>query len=87
MKIRIATPILAVIASCRMASMFTSINTAKPTASQTNAVKPAMNRRRKVLRAASTRFMPRPISCMTPFIFCAPWLMPMAKIRNGTRIE
>ncbi len=24
---------------------------------------------------------------MMPFIFCAPWLMPMANTRNGTRIE
>ena len=27
------------------------------------------------------------MSCMMPFIFCAPWLTPMAKTRNGTRIE
>ena len=24
---------------------------------------------------------------MMPFIFCAPWLMPMANTRKGTRIE
>ncbi|MDT4805053.1 hypothetical protein D3C85_1576000 [compost metagenome] len=27
------------------------------------------------------------MSCMMPFIFWAPWLTPMAKIRNGTRME
>lgn len=27
------------------------------------------------------------MSCMMPFIFCAPWLMPIANTRNGTSIE
>ncbi|MNG27882.1 hypothetical protein D3C85_1816760 [compost metagenome] len=27
------------------------------------------------------------MSCITPFIFCAPCDTPMAKIRKGTRIE
>jgi hypothetical protein len=27
------------------------------------------------------------MSCMMPFIFCAPWLMPMANTRKGTRTE
>ncbi len=27
------------------------------------------------------------MSCMMPFIFCAPWLKPIEKMRNGTRIE
>ena len=31
--------------------------------------------------------VPRPMSCMMPFIFCAPWLTPIAKTRKGTRIE
>ena len=39
------------------------------------------------LPAATSLSSPRPISCMIPFIFCAPWLMPIANTRNGTRIE
>ncbi|MNR51103.1 hypothetical protein D3C85_1707300 [compost metagenome] len=63
------------------------ISTAKPTASATRAIRPVRNRRRKVKRAATSLSAPRPMSCMMPFIFCAPWLRPMAKTRNGTRIE
>ena len=64
-----------------------TISTAKPTASASSAVSPARNSRRKVSRAADSFEVPRPISCMMPFIFWAPWLMPMAKTRNGTRTE
>ncbi|MNO04155.1 hypothetical protein D3C81_2250820 [compost metagenome] len=62
-------------------------STAKPTASASRAVSPARNSRRKVKRAATYLWVPRPMSCMMPFIFWVPWEIPMAKIRNGTRIE
>ena len=87
MKISTATPRLAVSARSWMTSMSITISTAKPTASASSAVSPARNRRRKVKRAATRRCAPRPMSCMIPFIFCAPWLTPMAKTRKGTRIE
>ncbi|MNN48804.1 hypothetical protein D3C81_1633030 [compost metagenome] len=47
-KIRTATPMLAVIARSWITGMSISISTAKPTASANSAVTPAMNRRRKV---------------------------------------
>ncbi|MNT69211.1 hypothetical protein D3C72_2075160 [compost metagenome] len=67
--------------------MSISNSTAKPTASASSAVTPARNRRRKVLRAATWRWVPRPMSCRMPFIFWVAWDTPMAKIRKGTRIE
>ncbi|MNE42201.1 hypothetical protein D3C80_1363120 [compost metagenome] len=87
MKISTATPMLAMIARSWITWIWMIISTAKPTASHSSAVRPARNRRRKVKRAATTRCMPRPMSCMMPFIFCAPWLMPMANTRKGTSTE
>ena len=84
---RTATPMLAVIASSRMTGMSITISTAKPTASARSAVSPARNRRRNVKRAATSLCVPRPMSCMMPFIFCAPCDTPIANTRNGTRIE
>ncbi|MCY1438060.1 hypothetical protein D9M71_542440 [compost metagenome] len=78
---------LAVIARSWMTGMSISISTAKPTTSASSAVTPARNRRRKVLRAATSLWVPRPMSCMMPFIFCAAWDTPMANTRNGTRME
>ncbi|MNR43129.1 hypothetical protein D3C85_1617210 [compost metagenome] len=87
MKISTATPMLAVSASSRIAWMSNTSSTPKPTASMTSAAMPAPNRRRKVSRAAISLLEPRPMSWRMPFIFCEPWLMPMANTRNGTRIE
>lgn len=42
---------------------------------------------RKASRAAVSLSAPRPMSCIMPFIFCALWDRPMAKIRKGTSIE
>jgi hypothetical protein len=86
-KISAATPIEAAMASSRIAWMSITSSTAKPTASASSAVKPARKRRRNVKRAATSLGRPRPTSCMMPFIFCAPWLMPIANTRKGTRIE
>ena len=87
MKISTATPMEAATASSRITWMSITSSTAKPTASASRAVSPARNRRRKVKRAATSLSTPRPTSCMMPFIFCAPWLMPMANTRKGTRME
>ena len=64
-----------------------TISAAKPTASASRAVSPAMNRRRNVHRAATQRDAPRPMSCLMPFIFWVPWLTPMANTRKGTSTE
>ncbi|MNC35153.1 hypothetical protein D3C75_836260 [compost metagenome] len=81
------TPMVAVIAKSWITGILMIINTAKPTASAISAIIPVRNRRRKVKRAATSLSAPRPMSCMMPFIFCAPWLRPMANTRKGTRIE
>ena len=87
MKISTATPMLAVSARSLITSMSITISTANPTASASSAVSPARNRRLNVKRAATSLCAPRPMSCMMPFIFCAPCDTPIAKTRNGTRIE
>ncbi len=54
-----ATPTLAINARVWMTSIFIVTSTANPTVSHSSAVNPAINKRR----------VPRPISCMIPFIF------------------
>ncbi|MNG21647.1 hypothetical protein D3C84_1060380 [compost metagenome] len=81
------TPMVAVIAKSWITGILMIISTAKPTASAISAIIPVRNRRRKVKRAAISLSAPRPMSCMMPFIFCAPWLRPMANTRKGTKIE
>ncbi|MNF10669.1 hypothetical protein D3C80_2116820 [compost metagenome] len=64
--------------------MSITVSTAKPSASASKAVSPAMNRRLKVYRAATTLCVPLATSLAIPFIFWAPWLAPIANTRNGT---
>ncbi|MNH08317.1 hypothetical protein D3C79_677300 [compost metagenome] len=87
MKIATNTPMLAVIASCLITPMSITSKVMKPTASASSAVVPGMNRARKVRREASIGAWPWAASLTIRLMFCTAWLMPMAKIRNGTRIE
>ncbi|MCY1385317.1 hypothetical protein D9M69_737110 [compost metagenome] len=59
----------------------------KPTASASSAVVPGMNSALKVRREACSGVAPLPISLIIRLMFCTAWLIPMAKIRKGTRIE
>jgi hypothetical protein len=86
-KISAATPRLAASASWRMTPMSIVICAANPAAAASTAVSPAPKSRRKVRRAATCVGAPRATSCVMPFIFWTPWLMPIANTRNGTSIE
>ncbi|KWV87771.1 hypothetical protein PFLmoz3_02465 [Pseudomonas fluorescens] len=75
------------IASSRITPMSMISSVMKPTASARMAIIPGRNSCRKVRRAA-VRALSASLDCRAmPLIFCTPWEMPMAKIRNGTSIE
>ncbi|MNO57737.1 hypothetical protein D3C76_482790 [compost metagenome] len=74
-------------ASSRITPMSITSRVMKPTASARMAIMPGRNSWRKVRRAASSG-VSASLECRAiPLIFCTPWEMPMAKIRNGTSIE
>ncbi|MCY1413577.1 hypothetical protein D9M71_290100 [compost metagenome] len=81
------TPRLAAMANCWITPMSITSRVMKPTASASKAVVPGMNSARKVRREASSGPCPCAISLIIRLMFCTAWLMPMAKIRKGTRIE
>lgn len=87
MKTITATPIEAPMASSRITPMSITSRVMKPTASARIAIIPGRNSWRKVSRAAISA-LSAPLDCKAmPLIFCTPWEIPMAKIRNGTSIE
>ena len=67
--------------------MSITISTAKPTASAQQRREAGQEQAAEGVARGDQRCVPRPMSCMMPFIFCAPWLTPIANTRNGTRIE
>ncbi|CAH0290385.1 hypothetical protein SRABI112_04183 [Pseudomonas mediterranea] len=82
-----ATPMDAPMASSRITPMSMISKVMKPTASARIAIIPGRNSCRNVRRAA-VRALSASLDCKAmPLIFCTPWEIPMAKIRNGTSIE
>ena len=58
----------------------------KPTRFASRAMIAGRNSSRKVRRAASLLSAPLIAASLTALIFCTPWLVPIAKMMNGTRI-
>ena len=82
-----ATPRLAVIASSWMIGISISRMVRKPAVSVASATLPGMNRRRKQMRAAAEQSSPSHTWPFRALIICTPCETPMAKTRNGTRID
>ena len=82
-----ATPRLAVLASSWMIGISISRMVRKPAVSVARATLPGMNRRRKQMRAAAEQSAPSQTWPFSALIICTPWDTPMAKTRNGTRID
>ncbi|MNY67599.1 hypothetical protein D3C86_2052180 [compost metagenome] len=82
-----ATPMDAPMASSRITPISMINRVMKPTASARIAIIPGRNNWRNVRRAA-VRALSASLDCNAiPLIFCTPWEIPMAKIKNGTSIE
>ncbi len=58
----------------------------KPTRFASSATIAGRNSSRNVRRAASTQSQPDSAASETALIFCTPWLVPIAKMMNGTRM-
>ena len=58
----------------------------KPTRFASSATIAGRNSSRKVRRAASLQSQPCIAESLTALIFCTPWLVPIAKMMNGTRM-
>ena len=82
-----ATPRLAVIASSWMIGISISRMVRKPAVSVASATLPGMNSRLKQMRAAEWQSSPAVTWPFRALIICTPWETPMAKTRNGTRID
>jgi hypothetical protein len=82
-----ATPRLAVMAISWIMRMLMSMIVMNPMVSDSNAMPPGTRSRRKVERAAVMLSAPSYTSAPNAEIICTPWLTPMAKMRNGTRMD
>ncbi|MCY1458265.1 hypothetical protein D9M71_756310 [compost metagenome] len=87
MKMITSTPTQALIASSRITPISITSRVEKPTTLHSRAMEPGTNSRRKVAFAASMLESPWRRSATMVLIFWIAWLTPMAKVRNGTRVE
>ena len=82
-----ATPRLAVIASSRMIPISMTSKVRKPTVSDRSAIPPGISSARNAAIAACFALLPLTMFFSTALIICTPWLTPIAKTKNGTRID
>ena len=82
-----ATPMLAAMANSRIVGTGMSRMVINPIVSVINATLPGTSSCRNALRAASSESLPANSSARNARTICTPWLTPIAKMRNGTRID